>query len=217
MRAIILLIAFAFSGSNASAQNTIGGVKREVSEAEIKVQTEFLKAESARILGKNDQAVQLYKDFLYRHEQNDAAWYGLARTYTAMKERGNAMDAIGKAIKFNPDNKWYYIYQADLLEQGGQAKAAAEVYEILTKRFKDEPEFLEKLAYLYTIDKNPKAALKALDRLEEKTGISERSSTQKHLIYVALGDNKKAAEALSRLADAYPSKIEFRKILCRNW
>jgi tetratricopeptide (TPR) repeat protein len=215
MRTVVLLLAMLAINSPMSAQNTIGGVKREVSEAEIKIQTEFLNAESARVLGKHDKAVQLYKEFLYRHEQNDAAWYGLSRTYAAIKERGSALDAVAKAIKINPDNKWYYIHQAEMLEQGGQAKAAAEVYETMTKRFDKEPELLEKLAYLHTVDKNPKAALKALERLENITGVSERSSTQKHLIYVAMGDNKRAAEALQRLSDAYPSKLEFRRSLAK--
>ena len=44
-----------------------------------------------------------------------------------------------------------------------------EMYDLLSKRFPDTPEFYERLAYLSTLAEQPKDALKALDKLEKIT------------------------------------------------
>ena len=197
------------------AQNTIGGVKKEVSQEEVMRQTAFLDAEKERMLGKYDQAIAAYRNFLYDNETNDAGWYGLARCYFEKKGYGTALETINKAIEYNPGNRWYYLFKADIFEKNGQHLYAAETYETLNKKFPGTPEFLERLAFLYTLAEQPKKAVKALDQLEALTGISEITASKKHLIYVALGDQKQAALALRQLADAYPSKPEYRKSLAR--
>lgn len=198
-----------------SAQNTIGGQKKEVSQEEVMRQTAFLDAEKERMLGKYDNAIASYRNFLYNNETYDAAWYGLARCYAEKKGYGTALETINKAIEYNPGNKWYYLFKADIFEKNGQHAYAADVYETLAKKFPETPEFLERLAYLSILADNPKRGLKALDQLEALTGISEITASKKHLIYVALGDNKKAANELRRLADAYPSQLDYRRSLAR--
>jgi tetratricopeptide (TPR) repeat protein len=198
-----------------SAQNTIGGLQQEVPEAELDRQNKFLNAEAKRMLGKHDEAVDAYKKFLYENEKNGAAWYGLSRSYTALKDWGKALDAVTKALENEPDNQWYHIHQADLLEQMGRVKDAARVYETLTKRYPNNPAFYERQAYLAVLAADPQMGLKALDRLEKLRGINEATSTKKHLIYVGLNDNKRAADELLRLADAYPTELEYRHSLAR--
>ncbi len=194
----------------ASAQNTIGGVKTTVPESEVKKQSAFLEAEKERLLGHWDKAVEAYKAFLFDNPDVDAAWYGLSRTYAATKDMVNAFDAISKAIALAPDNQWYLLYQADLFEKNGRNRDAMETYETLIKRFPQTPEFYEKLAYLAVLNEDPKSALKALDKLEKIIGIRQDNIAKKHLIYVGMGDNKRAAEEYRKLADAYPSNEKYR-------
>ena len=211
----LIFLAACLATLPAFAQNTIGGEKKEVSQEEVMRQSNFLDAEGQRMLGRYDQAIELYKKFLYNNESIDAAWYGLARSYTAKKEYGSALDAIAKAIKLAPDNRWYYLHKADIYEKNGQIALAADVYEQLTKAFPKTPEFYERLAYLSVLSENPKRGLKALDQLEAITGISELTASRKHLIYVALGDSKKAVNELRRLADAYPSNTDHQRRLAK--
>ncbi len=198
-----------------SAQNTIGGEKREVPQAELERQTMFLDAEAFRMLAKYDKAIEAYKKFLYDNETYDAAWYGIARSYTDTKAFGNALEAINKAIEYSPDNKWYYIHKADIYERNSQPAVAAETYEQLLKKHPNTPEFLERLAYLYILAENPKRGLKALDQLEQITGVSEITASKKHLIYTALSDNNKAANELRRLCNAYPSQLDYKRTLAK--
>lgn len=206
----IRLILLFLSPFVAFAQNTIGGVKVSVPEAEVSRQSQFLMAERERLLNHNEKALELYKKFTYDNPSVDAGWYGLARTHTTLRDLPSALDAITKAVTLAPENEWYAVYQGDLLEKVGRMKDAMLVYEGLVKRFPAKPEFHEQLAYLYLKNEEPKKALKALDKWEELTGISEEIVFKKHVIYVGLGDLKKAAAEYKRLVDAFPDELKYR-------
>jgi tetratricopeptide (TPR) repeat protein len=205
----IVIVLLSLGCMQLMAQNTIGGKKVSVPEEEVERQSQFLTAERERMLGHWDKALDAYRKFTYDNPDADAAWYGLARTYTALKELDKAIDAIGKAILHAPDNQWYMIYQADLYEQLGRSKDAVKTYEALIKKMPENTDFLEKLAYLYVRSEDPKNALKTLTKLESLVGISEDNIAKKHLIYVGLGDLKKAADEYRRLADAYPKEPKY--------
>lgn len=198
-----------------SAQNTLGGKAIQVPEAEVERQSQFVEAERERLVGRHDKAIALYKEFLRKNPGNDAAWFGLARAHAARQEFQEALDATGKAAEKNPQNPWYLVYQADLFEKTGRVKDAAAGYEKLTKQFPQTPEFWERLAYLAVLDNDPKGGLKALDQLEKLRGVTEDLCMKRHLIYVGLGDNKKAAAELRKLADTYPTELEYRHRLAQ--
>ncbi|MFM8371963.1 MAG: tetratricopeptide repeat protein [Bacteroidota bacterium] len=201
-----LLLIPDFSG----AQNTIGGVQTLVPEAEVKRQSQFLNAERERLLGRWDKALEAYKEIVFDYPDNDAAWYGLARTWSAKDDVVNAANAIAQAVKLSPENQWYILYQADLYERNGRNRDALETYEAIVRKFPDNPEYHEKLAYLALLNEDPRRALKALDKLESLQGITAKSTAQKHLIYKGLGDMKKAAEVYIKLVSTYPENPDYR-------
>ncbi|TNE51973.1 MAG: tetratricopeptide repeat protein [Bacteroidetes bacterium] len=206
---LLLVIALTASAS-LTAQNTLDGQAKIVPEDEVNRQSAFIEAERERLLGHFEKAEVQYKKFLYDNGDNAAAWYGLARTYAEMKDNVNALDAAAKAVSKDPGNQWYSIFQADLLESVGQAGDAARIYADLTKRFPEIPEFYERLAYLEVLSGNPKEGLKALDQLEKITGVTEVTADKKHVIYLGMGNIKKAADELEKLADTYPNRLEYR-------
>lgn len=195
------------------AQNTIGGVKTTIPEAEVDRQSDFLVAERERLLNHNDKALECYKKFTYDNPGIDAGWYGLARTYQALQDLPNSMEAIGKAVALAPENRWYSLLQADLFQKTGRIADAIAVYEALIKRFPETPEFYQQLAYLSLQNEDPKRALKALDKWEDLVGVNEEIVFKKHVVYVGLGDLKKAAQELKKLSDAYPTEMKYRQDL----
>ena len=116
-----------------------------------------------------------------------------------------------------PENQWYSIYQADLFEQVGRLSEAAAVYEMLIKRMPETPEFYEQLSFLYLQNEEPKKALKALDKWEDLVGVSEEITFKKHVVYIGLGDVKKAAAEYKKLADAYPNELKYRRELAQYY
>jgi len=191
-------------------QNTIGGQAKIVPEAEVERQSLFVNAERERMLGKNEKATELFQKFLYDNPANDAAWYSLSRTQYLVKDLMGAQESIAKAVKLQPANEWYAIFQADLFEQTGRTEDAVRIYEDLTKRYQKLPEFYQRLAYLDVLSGDPKGGLKALDRLEKLTGVTEETASKKHVIYIGMGDMKKAATELVRLCEAYPAETDYK-------
>ncbi len=201
------IILISATVSTLEAQNTYDGVVKRIPEEEVTRQSAFLSAEKQRLLGNQEKAVKAFKDFLYDNPTNDAGWYGLARSYTALKEMDKALESIGKSTALAPDNEWYAIYQSDLYEALGRTKDAIKIYEGLCKKMPGTPEFYEKLAYLYILAEDPKNGLKTLTKLEGLVGLTEEVASKKHLVYVAMGDNKKAVDVLQKLADRYPKDL----------
>jgi tetratricopeptide (TPR) repeat protein len=196
-------------------QNTIGGQKLIVAEAEVNRESEFVNAEKERLLAHYDKAIEGYKHFTYDNPDIDAAWFGLARSYGAKEDYQNGLECIGKAISKNPGNQWYREYQAVLYEKSGRTGEAAAVYDGLNKQFPKNPDYLRKLAYLAILSEDAKTSLKALDKLEALTGVTEETAGKKHVIYVKIGEAKKAAQELQKLVDAYPGRLEYRHKLAQ--
>jgi len=197
------------------AQNTIGGTASIVPEAEVERQTSFVAAERERLLEHWDKAIQLYQKFVYDNPSHDAAWYGLARAFGGKKDLSAALEAIGKAVTLAPDNEWYRVQQAAFYEQLDRPKDAALIFEALTKQYPRRPEFYQRLAYLSVLAGDPKSGLKALERLELLTGLTPEIADQRHLIYVALGDDRRATAELQRLIVAYPDELKYRHRLAK--
>lgn len=192
------------------AQNTIGGTASIVPEAEVARQTDFVAAESERLLEHWDKAIQLYQKFVYDNDRHDAGWYGLARAFAGKKNLSAALEAIGKAVTLAPDNQWYRVQQADFYEQLDRPRDAALIYTELTKQFPRTQAFYQRLAYLSVLAGDPKGGLKALERLELLNGLTPAIADQRHIIYVALGDDRRAAAELERLIDVYPDELKYR-------
>ena len=203
----LLLLLSTWPGS---AQNTIGGAANNVPEVEVVRQSNFVAAERERLLEHWDKAVTLYQKFVYDNASHDAAWYSLARAFVGQRDYTSALDAIAKAVSLAPENEWYRIQQADIFEQTGRPQDALLIYAELTKQLPRSVPFLQKLAYLSVLVGDPKGGLKALDRLEQLRGFTPEIADQRHIIYVALGDNRKAAAEWHRLITAYPSTWTYR-------
>ena len=79
------------------------------SQSEINQEALFVEACRMRILGENEQAVNLLNQCLFKNPENDAVLYEVASIYLDTKEFNKALQYILPAIKINPTNKWYKI------------------------------------------------------------------------------------------------------------
>ncbi|MCC7504652.1 MAG: tetratricopeptide repeat protein [Saprospiraceae bacterium] len=197
------------------AQNTLDGMVKLVPEQEVGRQSDFINAEKERILQHWDKAIPLYKNFLRENPDNDAAWFGMARCEFAKKNFDTALENINKAVAIAPANQWYRVLQADIYDQLGRTKDAAAVFAELTKMYPQTREFYEKQAYYAVLSGDPQGGLKALDQLEKVIGVTEETCMKKHVIYLGMSDNKRAAGELQRLADTYPNRLEYRHRLAK--
>jgi tetratricopeptide (TPR) repeat protein len=198
------------------AQVSNQGSITRYTEDEIQLQDKFLAAMIQQQIGKMDGAAKLYQEVLEKNPKCDGCAFQLARIYT---NTGNTMQAVEfakKAVTLDVHNKWYKMMLAETYEKIGKDKDAADIYKSLAEESPFSGEYNEEVYYrwVYTLVRmgEPLKAIKVLDDLEKKTGISEEITIKKQTVYEAMGDNKKAAAELKKLADKYPQAIEYQHI-----
>lgn len=200
---ICLLLSFLLSG-RAQAQ---------VSEDDIKLQELLVDANREKLIGNYDNAIALLKEILKKDARNDAVSYELARIYEAVGDDEKAVKAIQDAVEWAPGNPWYFKFQAGLFQKMNRNREAAEAFRQVTRLEPEDPYNYYRWAYFLVLANDISGALKVYDELEKKTGLNEEIIRRKHSLYVGIGDNKKAARELERLAAAYPSDTEYRLLL----
>jgi tetratricopeptide (TPR) repeat protein len=213
MHKILLLSGFFLSllcSPSVWAQNTLDGKAVTVPEAEVNRQSAFLDAERERLLGQMDRAEASYRAFVRQNPDHGTAWYGLAKIQMETGNPGDALVSIGKALALESANPWYMEQQAEVLNALGRSDAAADVYDKLIRQHPDKTTYYLQQAYLQTLSGKPLDALKTLDKLEKKAGPVPDVMERKFILYDQLGDTKKAAIALEKMANAYPRRLEYR-------
>ena len=187
-----------------------------ISEEEVNLQDKYMSAVVQLQIGKLEGAAKLFQQVLDKNVKCDACAFQLARVYTLMGENQKAIDYAKRAVVLDANNKWYKMSLAESLEKIGKDKEAADIYKgmIETNAFDTDynREVYFRWAYCFVRLGEPLKAIKILDDLEKKTGLSEDISNKKVTVYEALGDKKKAALEIKKLADKFPQTIDYQHL-----
>jgi tetratricopeptide (TPR) repeat protein len=189
---------------------TLAAQTETVANKEVTREALIIEASKEKLLGRLDKAKELYKQLLTEYPNNDVAAYELARILMVQNQPEEAILWATKAATASPTNVWYAVLKADAFQAMGQFKAAAGVYEQLTKQVPTQSNYFFKWAFYLVKANELNAALRVYDDLERRTGMNENLVRLKHGLYVAQGDQKKAVRELQRLADAHPYKLDYQ-------
>ncbi len=213
-RVVLLGFATTFSASTTTAQVSNQGTYARVTEKEIKLQEKYMSGIMERQLGKFAEAAQLFAEVLDKNPKCDACAFELSRLSDLLKKPQESLDFAKKAATLDPQNKWYQMHLAETFEKIGKDREAADIYRKMIDANSFGTDFSEelyfRLAFAQVRLNEPVKAIKTLDELEKKMGINEDISDKKHVIYDELGDKKRAAAELRRLADAFPQVPEYQ-------
>lgn len=185
----------------------------QTTEAEMKIQGKMIDAASFFVIAQYEKAEKLYKEIIDANPKNAAAYYELARTHNRQKQYDNALVQAKKATELDKNNTWYKQFLAETLRSYGKFKEAAEIYEALTKIEPRNEIFYFEWASCLAQGGDKAKAIKAFETLEKKTGYDEDICRQKHVLYLEMGDNKKAERELQKLIDNEPTNLEFYHLL----
>lgn len=189
---------------------TLAAQTETVANKEVTREALIIEASKEKLLGRLDKAKELYKQLLTEYPNNDVAAYELARILMSQNQPEEAILWATKAATVSATNVWYAVLKADAFQAMGQFKAAAGVYEQLTKQVPTQSNYSYKWAFYLVKANELNAALRVYDDLERRTGMNENLVRLKHGLYVAQGDQKKAVRELQRLADAHPSNLDYQ-------
>lgn len=203
----LVLLLWAVPTTELSAQ-----VER-VDEDAIKIQELFIDASREKLLGNYDEAVKILESILRKDRENATAAFELARIYEAKGDNEKSLKYAKYAAEWGDANLWYFKFLADLQQQAQQYKAAAASYERVVELQPNDRQGYYRHAFLLVKANEIKEALKVYDELEERMGISEEVIRRKHALYLGQREDKKAAEELTRLIEAYPNNVGYRHLL----
>jgi tetratricopeptide (TPR) repeat protein len=212
--AIPLSITISISTLKAQVSNQANLAR--ISEQEIQMQEKYMAAVVQLHLGKQEGAAKLFEEVFEKNNKCDGCAFQLARIYTQIGDNQRAIDNAKKAVAIDPKNKWYKMALAESYEKIGKDKDAADVYRTLAEGDAFKSEYNQEIYFrwVYTIVRmgEPVKAIKILDDLEKKVGISEEITIKKQTVYEAMGDVKKAANEIRKLADKFPTTIDYQHI-----
>ena len=198
------------------AQVSSQGSTNRYSEEEIQYQDKFLMAMTQQQIGKMEGAAKLYQEVLEKNPKCDGCAFQLARIYTITGNKMQAVEFAKKAAIMDANNKWYKMMLAQSYEKIGKDKEAADIYKALAEASPFGGDYNEEVYFQWVVTLvrmgEPLKAIKVLDEMEKKKGVSEEITIKKQTVYEALGDNKKAALELKKLADKYPYNIDYQHI-----
>jgi len=167
----------------------------------------LIEATGSKVSGDLYSADSLYKKCLELNPKSGVVNFELSGIYLNLNQPKKALEYANIAAAISPDNEWYLANLALMYKENENHKKSAAVF---SKLIEIKP---EKTPYLFSFteellnDSKYKKALKALDKIEEKIGISDDLSIQKHQIYIYLKDKKNATRELEKLVAFNPENI----------
>lgn len=206
-----LVPLFFLSACHLTKKNT---VKKQLSENDrVQLTYLFYNANKEKILGNNEQALNLFAQCVQIDGGNDAAMYELGRIYQKQGKYDNALFFFKGAATINPDNIWYQLALVDILQKNNLYAEAITIYERLLKKYPDRVDYFSGLATTYLYAGKITEAIKVYDKLEEQIGINQEVSAQKERLYVKLGKIDKAVNEVQKLIHAFPNEVQYYGML----
>ena len=209
---ILFLITLSFSTVSAQIDES----KRYDEEA-IQKETRFVTASQLQILGRYEEAIDLYKKILKEDGENDVVYFQLSRCYEAESVFDESIKHAKTAYAMDENNEYYALQLAEAYEANLEYTEAANTYFSYAKTHEEEKFFYQRAIYFYLKSQNFEEAISTLDKMEKIFGIEEDVSRQKFEIYSKQGQSKKAIKQIQNLIKAYPKKEKYKLTLANYY
>lgn len=210
---LILLVQTSFLFTNKiKAQPTKDTRKLE---STVLIQKLFIDATKHFILGRYDQASDLYTEILRKDKDNSAAYYELSRCQAYGNNYNEANTSAKRAFELDPKNIYYAQNYIATMEKTGQNKELIALCENLNKTNLIEKKDDVFFAWASSLVKTGKIeqAIKIYDQLEQKKGrLTYDVSIRKYQSWLELNKTEKAVLELEKLAKAYPNNQRYQDI-----
>ena len=167
----------------------------------------LIDATGAKVSGDLYSADSLYKKCLEINPKSGVVNFELSGIYLTLKQPLKALEYANIAVEIRPENEWYLANLALAYKENGNHKKSAEIFSKLIEIKPDKISYLFSLAEEHLNGSKYKKALKILNKIEEKIGVSEDLSLQKHQIYIFLKDKKDAINELIKLVTFSPENL----------
>lgn len=156
-----------------------------------------------------DSALSLLRFCMALQPKNAAANAMLALLYEAIGS-DEAMECYAVAIESEPDNWVYRRHYVEALSRQNQLQQAIAVVADELQRHPTNEDALNVMAILHKANRQYKASIDVLNRLEKQVGISEYVSMEKYQLYMALGKFSKGIAEVDKLIAEFPNDDRYQ-------
>ena len=202
----LVLFLFLFAGCK-TTHKSIGHNSSSVSDPL------FLAGEKEKILGNNTEAMEIFERYVQQFPKDGAGYYELARLKLMQNSLNEVIDLMDKAVRLEPNNKYYRLFYAKILAMAGELRKAEEEYDEYIERFNPQMVVYKQYVNLLVRENKVQKGIEVLDRFETKIGITNEVSMQKRDLYVMQGKIKKATQEIRKLSKAFPQNTSYLFIL----
>jgi tetratricopeptide (TPR) repeat protein len=174
--------------------------------------THFFNGMKEKMQGNTKEAVNEFKKALRILPTQANVNFQLSTVLLAERKGAEAEIYAEKAYQLEKTNEWYVQNLMDIYRYN-KNYTAAELF--LTDRYKTSknPDLLYELSFIQLQNNAPKKAIKSLNQLEKKVGISEDITKQKEQIYLQLNNLSAAIRELEKLIAKFPQNQQYRGAL----
>ncbi len=225
MRIITILLAGVFF---LMCDGAIGQSRKKKSEEPpkvskdqaLKAESTFIEAEKQLILENYTKAYDLFLLADELNPNNAAIQYKLAEVLVKNGEFDKSLSHIQKAIELDGQNRYYYLYKAEILKITNDFMGAARVYQDLMSKIPGNNKYLYELASIYMFEGNWDRALKTYLEIEEEFGASHDIMLEKQKIYLRNNDMQSLTKDWDSFIAQNPGSptytLEFCNVLIAN-
>lgn len=165
----------------------------------------LIEAVKQKNLGNIPGAIELYKIVIQEDDSVDIAHYELGTLYMMSNKPILAEEYLQRAYLLDPSNEWYLEAYIDILVILKKYDEAEKLISENISTVKDPLEYRFKSANIQFLNGNSKKAIRILDKIENKYGISEKVILLKAKIYEETKRNNKALSEIHKLIDISPN------------
>jgi tetratricopeptide (TPR) repeat protein len=217
---LALVLIISLSGCKSVFKSTDTENKTDSTEINNITEKDQLRFQYAFVEGMKQKALENYSkaiSFFYKclEIQPDApeVQYQISLINNLLRESDVALRYGKKAVKNDPDNKYYREHLFQLYIRQNKPKEAIQQYEALLEQGHESIDYYYDLAQLYRKTKQYRKAIQMLNELEKRAGINEQISILKKILYSKVGERDKAIEEVKKLIDHFPKKTNYYGML----
>lgn len=162
-----------------------------------------------------DGAIRNFEQALRYMPDDAASMFELSEQYYNAGRMEDAFKMIQQAANLDPENKWYQMRLGLFYRNLEQYDDFINLYEILTKKYPDDPDMLSELIDAYLVTENYNKAVEKMDLLEQLVGTNEFITEQRLSVYKRQGNNKKVISELEKLIEQNPENLRYYGLLAQ--
>lgn len=209
----LLFICLFITNVFADKKKKIDQVQELDEKSRLEFDYSFMEGVRNKITGNVQEALGWFDNCLKIWPSSPVAKYEIAGILTANEDFNGALQLAREAVTGNPDNIWYKILLANILQKKAMIEEACNIYAEIISKYPNREEFYILEAGLYTSVEKWQKAIEVYDRYEQQYGITEPVSIEKIKLYTKLDDVKKASNELLKLINKFPDRSEYLSLL----